>query len=417
MLSRDTNLKIRTSSADRAVTRQEVAGGEIARSAGAMKSLAADTRLGHFWVIAPLGAGAMGEVYLARDTRLGRRVALKVLSAGLKADDGRVRRLLQEAKVAAALNHPNILTVYELGTADSVPYIVAEYVEGVTLRAWMAGRPSLWQTLDVAAQAAAALAAAHAAGVVHRDIKPENIMVRPDGLVKVLDFSLAKLVELHADRINSGAPTINLVNTAPGAVMGTVNYMSPEQARGEEADARSDLFSLGVVLYEMVAGRTPFPGENAIDVLGAIVNREPAAISLYRPDAPDELQRTLARALRKDPRERYQTAAQFLVALNQLRHGWSSQPLESCGQLMPSPNPTPPQEGIAIAVLPFANVSTDDENRCFCEGLTEELLTALAQVRGVRVAARKHRRDRPRPACHGTTEQRGRRLSGVGRAI
>jgi serine/threonine protein kinase len=222
-------------------------------------AIAVGARFDHFEVIAPLGAGGMGEVYLARDTRLDRRVALKLLPAEFTANRDRVRRFEQEAKAASSLNHPNIITVYEIGESDGAHFIAAEYVDGQTLRQRMQGdHLKLLSALDVAVQIASALAAAHEAGIIHRDIKPENVMLRRDGIVKVLDFGLAKLTERRQGEVDNEAPTRAKVNTDPGTVMGTASYMSPEQARGQEVDARSDIFSLGVMLYEMLAGRAPF---------------------------------------------------------------------------------------------------------------------------------------------------------------
>jgi eukaryotic-like serine/threonine-protein kinase len=216
----------------------------------------------------------MGEVYLAQDTRLGRKVALKLLPDFFVNNRDRLTRFQQEARAASSLNHPNIITIFEIGQMDSRHFIATEFIEGQTLRQVMANR-SLKATdaLDVAVQTAGALAAAHAARIVHRDIKPENIMMRPDGYVKVLDFGLAKLNEGEVLTTSTDSPTMVKVSTNPGVVMGTASYMSPEQSRGQKVDARTDVWSLGVVLYEMVAGRVPFEGETTIDVIAAIVER------------------------------------------------------------------------------------------------------------------------------------------------
>ena len=279
-------------------------------------------RLGRYEVRSKLGEGGMGEVYLARDTtELEREVAIKVLPADLAADPERMRRFVQEAKTASSLNHPNILTVYEIGEADSSRFIATEYVEGETLRQRLSrSRPSLREALDIAVQVASALVAAHKAGVVHRDIKPENVMVRGDGIVKVLDFGIAKLAERRTQAAaDTEAPTQALVNTGPGVVMGTVSYMSPEQARGLAVDERTDIWSLGCVLYEMVAGRLPFEGETATDVLSVILHREPQSLLLLRRDVPDELERIVEKALTKDREERYQLAKELGVDLRRLR--------------------------------------------------------------------------------------------------
>jgi len=277
-------------------------------------------RFDHFEVIAPLGAGGMGEVYLARDTRLDRRVALKLLPAEFTANRDRVRRFEQEAKAASSLNHPNIITVYEIGESDGAHFIAAEYVDGQTLRQRMqSDHLKLPSALDVAVQIASALAAAHEAEIIHRDIKPENVMLRRDGIVKVLDFGLAKLTERRRGEVDYEAPTLAKVNTDPGTVMGTASYMSPEQARGLEVDARTDIFSLGIVLYEMLAGHAPFAGVNAIDVMGAILNQEPAPLRQHLSDAPVELQRIVSKALRKDREQRYQHIKDLLIDLKDLK--------------------------------------------------------------------------------------------------
>src|SRR6266478_6455998 len=228
------------------------------------KSLSLDGKeLGHYHVLSLLGAGGMGEVYLAEDTRLKRKVALKLLPAELTANRDRLRRFEQEARAASALNHPNIITIHEIRQVDGLNFIVTELIEGQTLRQQIATeRMKLSLVLDVAMQVASALTAAHAAGIIHRDLKPENVMLRPDGLIKVLDFGLAKLTEPRTSKMDSEAATVARVDTKMGAVMGTAQYMSPEQARGLKVDARTDIFSLGVVLYEMLAGRPPFTGES-----------------------------------------------------------------------------------------------------------------------------------------------------------
>ena len=277
-------------------------------------------RLGHFTITQKIGAGGMGEVFLARDSRLERFAALKILPDAFAADAERVRRFMQEAKAASALNHPNILTVYEIGQFENSRFIATEFIEGVTLRERMnGGEPlSIRESLDIAAQIAAALNAAHSAGIVHRDVKPENIMLRGDGLVKVLDFGLAKLVE-KSDAGEAGdaeTETLAQINTTPGMIMGTAAYMSPEQARGKFVDARSDVWSLGVLLYEMLAGgRAPFAGETTSDVIASILRSEPAP-----PDknTPAELNRIIRKSLQKNAAERYQTVADFMTDLKNL---------------------------------------------------------------------------------------------------
>src|SRR5262245_29231433 len=277
-------------------------------------------RLSHYQVLSLIGAGGMGEVFLAEDTRLGRRVALKVLPPAFTWDHERIRRVEREAKAASALNHPHILTIHEVGEVDGAHYIVSEFVEGETLRALIErGKLNVKEATAIAEQVTSALCVAHEAGIIHRDIKPENVMVRRDGIVKVLDFGLAKLTERRPDSVDSKTP----VDTDPGTVLGTARYMSPEQARGQEVDARSDIFSLGVVLYERITGRAPFEGVNAIDVMGAILNLEPAPLNAHAPNseeaAPAELQRIVSKALRKDRDERYQLVREMLLDLKSLK--------------------------------------------------------------------------------------------------
>src|SRR5256714_1743309 len=237
----------------------------------------------------------MGEVYLAQDTRLDRKVALKILPAGVAAHPDRMKRFVQEAKTASALNHPNIITIYEIEQIDSVNFIATEFIDGETLRQRLKNGPlKLGEVLDVAAQIASALSAAHEADIVHRDIKPENIMLRRDGIVKVLDFGLAKLSEPvgvagGSKKTDADAPTRVQIRTEPGMVFGTANYMSPEQARGKGIDARTDIWSLGVVLYEIVAAQKPFTGETTSDVIAAILKTNPAPLKEVAPEMPDEL--------------------------------------------------------------------------------------------------------------------------------
>ena len=284
------------------------------------KELSAGLTLSHYRIVSKLGAGGMGEVYLAEDIRLGRKVALKVLNAEFTMHEDRVRRFQQEAHAASALSHPNILTIFDIGKEDSIHFIATEFVDGQTLRSTLTqARMKISDVLDVASQTAAALAAAHAAGIIHRDIKPENIMLRPDGLIKVLDFGLAKLVEIQALSTDSGARTLINADTDPGTVMGTVAYMSPEQARGQKVDARTDIFSLGVVVYEMIAGRAPFEGETASHVIVSILEKEPAPLTGSSPDVPSELERIVSKALAKDKDERYQTVKDLLIDLKRLK--------------------------------------------------------------------------------------------------
>ncbi len=312
-------------------------------------SIAVGARLGRYEIRSLLGAGGMGEVYLAQDTMLERNVALKVLPADLAANENRMQRFIREAKAASALNHPNILTIHEIGQQDEHHFIATEYIEGESLRQHITrSRMGLRETLDVISQVASALAAAHQAGIIHRDIKPENIMVRRDGLIKVLDFGLAKLVATTPQEDKDAeAPTMTkVVKTDPGIVMGTANYMSPEQARGMEVDARSDLWSLGVVLYEMVAGRLPFEGKTTSDVIATILHHEPPSLLLYRPNMPAEVERIVEKTLTKDVEERYQLAKELNVDLKRLK-----QHLEIEAELERS---ITPEEGARRAGVPTA---------------------------------------------------------------
>jgi serine/threonine protein kinase len=280
----------------------------------------AGKRLGRYEIRTLLGVGGMGEVYLAQDTQLHRPVALKLLPPGFTRDQERLRRFKQEALAASSLNHPNILTIHEIGSVGDTDFIVTEFIDGISLRELMAKQPlSIGQVLDICSQIASALAAAHTAGIVHRDIKPENVMVRRDGYVKVLDFGLAKLTQIPGPRSDSEAATVRVVQTDPGKVMGTAKYMSPEQARGFEVSEQTDIWSLGVILYELAAGRVPFEGQSGTDVLASILTTEPVPLQRHSPDIPSELQRIVRKALRKDPEERYQLAKELALDLKNLR--------------------------------------------------------------------------------------------------
>jgi eukaryotic-like serine/threonine-protein kinase len=278
-------------------------------------------KVSHYRILEKLGAGGMGEVYLAEDMKLGRKIAIKILSEEFTTNKDRLHRFEQEASAASNLNHPNILTIHEMGVDEGRHYIATEFIDGVTLRRQMAGSQLETHTiLDIAVQVASALEEAHAAGIVHRDIKPDNVMVRRNGYVKVLDFGLAKLTETVDRSPSDGeAATRVLVHTDAGVVMGTSHYMSPEQARGKPVDARSDIWSLGVVMYEMIAGRTPFEGETSTDVIVAITQKEPPPLARFAPDVPAELDWIVMKALRKDRDERYQTIKELITDLKRLR--------------------------------------------------------------------------------------------------
>ncbi len=329
----------------------EVSALEVAAQAHAEteeESLIGQT-LGHYRILSMLGAGGMSEVYLALDIRLERQVALKLLPAQFTQDHDRLRRFKQEARAASALNHPNIITIHDIGATESVHFVATEYVEGRTLRQLMTGAPlDLGRALDFTTQIANALAAAHSAGIVHRDIKPENVMVRPDGYLKVLDFGIAKLItgglpgeerggETDRSKDLEMIPEINglkltptfrhsapssirssFSHTASGLVLGTTQYMSPEQARGQVVDERTDIFSLGVVLYEMIAGRRPFDGASRAEIILSLIEREPPPLD---DDTPEALREIVTRALRKDRDERYQSVYKLLADLRQLKRG------------------------------------------------------------------------------------------------
>ena len=287
-------------------------------------TIEAGTRVGRYEIQSLLGIGGMGEVYRAFDTELHRPVALKILPAEFALHANRMNRFIQEARAASALNHPNIITVYEIGRLtddpNAAPYFATELIEGITLREYMSrSKLKLVDVLDLTSQVASALVAAHQAGIVHRDIKPENIMVRNDGYVKVLDFGLAKPTEKNASSIDSEAQTRALAHTDPGTVMGTVSYMSPEQARGGDVDARTDIWSLGVVLYELVTNALPFTGATPSHVIVSLLEKEPPPLAARVNDVPEALELIVDEALRKDRDERTQTAKQMLGKLRRLK--------------------------------------------------------------------------------------------------
>jgi serine/threonine-protein kinase len=295
-----------------------VAAGLLAEDAA--EQVVGQTLAGRYRVLSLLGAGGMGRVYLAEDAELGRRVALKFLPEHLTHDAEQVRRFRQEARAASALNHPNIITVYEINEAGGASVIASEYIEGETLRARLSrGAMPPAEALEVAAQMASALRAAHEAGIVHRDVKPENVMLRPDGYVKVLDFGIAKLAPHGTNTAEGNGHNISTVRTHPGLIMGTDRYMSPEQARGQEVDARADVWSLGCVLYEMLAGVPPFTGETASDVVAAVLKTDPAPLPQVATGTPGELQRIVGKCLKKDREERYPSAEELFTDMRRLQ--------------------------------------------------------------------------------------------------
>ena len=350
-------------------------------------------RLGRYEISTQLGAGGMGEVYLAHDAKLDRKVALKILPANIGSHD-RVPRFIQEAKAASALNHPNILTIYEIDEIDSEHFIVTEYIEGQTLSQRIRLAPlESGEAIDIAIQVASALCATHAVGIVHRDIKPENIMLRSDGIVKVLDFGLAKLSrDLPSPRTVSEAPTQAFLKTEPGMVLGTAPYMSPEQARGLDVDARTDIWSLGCVLYEMITARQPFGGATMADVLSEILNREPDSLVSHVSEKPREFERIVRRALRKDREQRYQTARDLLIDLKDLRSELEAQLKRGFATKVISDTATTsfssavPEK--SIAVLYFENMNSGKDSDYFCAGITEDIITDLAKINNLKVVPR-----------------------------
>ena len=312
-------------------------------------SIGPGSRLAHYEIISMLGAGGMGEVYLAEDMLLRRKVAIKMLAPELTRDERGLRRFEHEAHAASALNHPNILTIHEFGQANGMHFIASEFIDGVTLRQRLAnGRLELNEAIEIAIQIASALAAAHAGGIVHRDIKPDNVIVRNDGIVKVLDFGIAKLGERRVETIRRMATTVGSSTSEPGMVLGTAKYMSPEQARGIEVDARSDIFSLGAVLYEMVTGRAAFEGSTASDIIAEILKVEPPPPVEFAPEIPHELERIICKAMRKDRESRYQTVKDLLIDLQDFR-----KEAEFQAQLQRSARPANRSSGAAKKAVGF----------------------------------------------------------------
>jgi serine/threonine protein kinase/tetratricopeptide (TPR) repeat protein len=374
-------------------------------------ALAAGAVVTHYRVMSLLGAGGMGQVYLAEDARLGRRLALKVLTPRAHHDEAQLRRFEREARTVSALNHPNVLTIYDIGRFGEMPFLATEYIDGVTVRALIAQGPlEPRRALDIAVQVACALEAAHSAGVIHRDLKPENVMVRADGYVKVLDFGLAKLAD-ESPFTNDHAA----FSTEAGMVMGTFGYMSPEQLRGDDVDARADLFALGVLLYEMLTGRPPFTGTSAVAVAAAILSNE-APPRVRRPDLPDDVGRIVATALDKDRGHRYQACTSMLRDLRSAIGAlpWEDPPSLAIDDLAvipavgndtatvthadtvlgpPAPTRTSRRRRTrktidSLAVLPLVNRGQDEELDYFSDGLTEALINNLSQVPRLRVMAR-----------------------------
>ncbi len=335
-------------------------------------ALEAGSRLGPYEIVAPLGAGGMGEVYRARDLRLGRDVAIKVLSEGAVADPERLSRFEQEARAVAALSHPNVVAIFDVGVG-AVPFLVTELLNGETLRNLLERGPiGTPRTLSLALQMVAGLAAAHAAGIVHRDLKPENLFITTEGQLKLLDFGLAKPVR-HFDE---GDTSITRLHTLRGTILGTLGYMAPEQVRGLEVDHRADLFACGAILFEMLTGRRAFRGATPADTMSAILSEPPSAL-IFSTDTPPGLAAIVRRCLEKDAGQRFTSAQALAVALESI-----SDVRPGATPAAASPAPT------SIAVLPFANLSAEADNQYFSDGLSEDLVNALTRLTGLRVASR-----------------------------
>lgn len=400
-------------------------------------------RFAHYRILRQIGVGGMGEVYLAQDEKLDRRVAIKILNEQFGKNDSHLGRFIREAKAASSLNHPNILVIHEVSVGDDANYIVSEYVEGRTLRDLIGGSElTVRGVLDIAIQIAGALSVAHEAGIVHRDIKPENIIVRPDGYVKILDFGLAKHVKPNNLFADEEKATAIRNATAPGVIMGTVNYMSPEQAKAESVDGRTDIFSLGVVIYELLAGSTPFQGDSMSETFANLINAEPAQLSFRASNISDELQRIVSKTLRKKQNERYQTADDLLTDIKALKEkidfdnklGSSNDAAvpNSPTAILPRPTsemPDPETQvgtvpmrkvspanlvvlgllavaavGIALyfysvrtpssnerrslAVLPFTNAAQDSNAEYLADGVSESIINNLSQLSGLKVMSR-----------------------------
>ncbi len=347
--------------------------------------------ISHYRILEKLGAGGMGEVYKAEDSKLGRMVALKFLPEKLAKDATALERFEREARAASSLNHPNICTIHDIDTKDGRTFIVMELMEGETLRQRVNGRPMrVDELLDVGIQIAGALEAAHAKGVVHRDIKPANIFITPAG-PKILDFGLAKPANWQlgtAETINaSGAPTASIGSDAltnPGTAIGTIAYMSPEQARGEDIDPRSDLFSFGGVLYEMATGRPAFSGNAPAVIFEAILNRQPISPKRLNPALPAELERIIGRALEKDTRLRYQTATEMRADLQRLKRDSQT----GSGSSSASTSTAVARSMKSVAVLYFENLSGAQEDEYFRDGMSEDIITELLKIKDLHVFPR-----------------------------
>ena len=404
--------------------------------------LNAGDRFAHYKIVQRIGVGGMGEVYLAEDEKLDRRVAIKILNERFGKNDSHLQRFIREAKSASSLNHPNILVIHEISVGEDANFIVSEFVEGRTLRE-LVGGPELTVAfvLDIAIQIAEALSAAHGAGIVHRDIKPENIVVRPDGYVKVLDFGLAKLLKPQNILLDEGDKTAIQNQTAQGVIMGTVNYMSPEQAKAETVDERTDIFSLGVVIYELLTGSTPFQGDSMSETFANLINAEPPALALPPSRMSQELERIVSKMLRKEKGERYQTSKDLLADLKAVREtiafdeklgsaradaltnstAFLPQQTDPIGQSKPTARILKGRTAIlrsvtvavlavaalglayylytgrqnavsnerrSLAVLPFTNASRDANAEYLADGVSESIINNLSKLSGLKVMSR-----------------------------
>jgi eukaryotic-like serine/threonine-protein kinase len=327
------------------------------------------TRLGPYEIRAPLGTGGMGEVYRARDTRLERDVAIKVLPQETADDPSALARFRREAQAIAALQHPNILALYDVGVERATTFAVMELLEGETLRARISDSPVPWRrAVAIGVKIAEGLAAAHAKGVIHRDLKPENVFLTTDGRVKILDFGLAQYRPSGPQQEDTRATIV----TEPGTIMGTAAYMSPEQVRGEPTSATSDVFSVGCVLHEMIAGRRAFAGRSSAETMAAILTAQPPSLTDLVGEVPPELDRWITHCLEKNPGERFQSARDLAFALRTLLSG----------------APTHPKAIASLAVLPFSTAGDNPDSEYLCDGITETIINSLAQLPGLRVIAR-----------------------------
>jgi eukaryotic-like serine/threonine-protein kinase len=340
--------------------------------------LSPGVRLGPYEILCAIGAGGMGEVYRARDTKLGRNVALKILPQEVAADPDRLARFRQEARALAALNHPHIVTVFSIEEHDDVPFITMELIEGWTLDQGIPGGGlSLARFFGIAIALADALSAAHRKHIVHRDLKPANVMLTDDGNVKVLDFGLAQAADADVVRLGEDVTYVGL--TKAGTIVGTMPYMSPEQIEAKPLDHRTDLFSLGIMLYELATGARPFRGDSSPALMSSILKDQPEPVAERRPDIPGDVCRLIERCLEKRPRDRIQTANEILVELKAQRRAWES----GAGWAVRKA-----ERVASIAVLPFTDMSAAKDQDWFCDGIAEEILNALTPLKGLRVAAR-----------------------------